>query len=794
MLTPLLLALSLTSVLRAGPVQPVSVPPGEQTTVYLQRFVVNTADDPKLVIRLVDAGGVPVEVQEEARAVVVGPVANLALPGNLGSIQVELENANGEKARLQIPIVVAASSTPEVTFTYRATGPVRTVVAAGEFNNWSQTANPLSDPDGDGTWTAKARVAAGRYTYKLVVDGQWMADPSNANRSPDGFGGENTVLVVGGGSESLRLVGRALLPGERAELDVVTASGAPATGPGGSVTVLALAGGERLPVRLEGSRATITLPGDGDPYVQVLAADAAGVVTRPFSFHAGRRSFRWEDAVLYFAFIDRFANGDVDNDRPLRDEGILPPANYFGGDLAGLRQKIDEGYFTNLGVNAIWLSPFLRNPDRAYRDALPPHRLFSGYHGYWPISDTEVDPRFGSFDELKAVVDAAHARGIKVLFDMVYNHVHEDHPAARQHPEWIIPVDLPDGRRNIRLFDEHPLTTWFDDFLPDINYGARAAAEWQVARSVEMVRATGVDGFRLDAVKHVPHPFWGMLRRALAPIEAERGERFYLVGESIDSRKKINEFVAPSMLDGQFDFPLHWAVRGALAQENDGYDRLESELTRGEREYWDDSIHSTLLGNHDFSRFMAYAENAFAGGRDEKEVGWTDPPQVKDPASYERLKRAFTFLYAIRGIPLVYYGDEVGMTGAHDPDNRRPMPWGDQVDADQRSVFQHVARLGAVRAAHPALRYGSRRPLIAERERLAFLRQHFEDAVVACWNRGAASRGGESVFRMAVGPDLVDDVTLVDALGSGVRGTVKDGVLEVTVPAGKSVLLVVERR
>lgn len=778
-----LLVLALVGVLRVGPLPPAVLEPGAQNAFYLQRFVVNTTDHPTLTVEVVETGGIPVSVRPAERAVVIGPVGDGVLTGNLGSIGLVLTNADGERASARLPVIVASSTVPQTTFRYRATGPVRTVVAAGEFNSWSQTATPLADPDGDGEWTATVAVAPGRYTYKFVVDGQWMADPGNALRSPDGFGGENTILVVGGGEEPVRLVGRLLEPNTRAELEAVTVGG------GAPSAVLAVAEGRRLPATVSGQRIRIDLPAQGDPLVQVWAADASGAVSRAFTFRAGRTNFRWEDGVLYFAFIDRFANGDHDNDRPLRDEGILPPANYFGGDLAGLRRTIEDGYFTRLGVNAIWLSPFLRNPDRAYRDALPPHRLFSGYHGYWPISDTEVDPRFGSLEDVRAVVQAAHARGIKVLFDMVYNHVHEDHAAVRANPGWIIPVTLPDGRRNIRLFDEFPLTTWFDDFLPDINYGSRDAAAWQIARTIALVKATGVDGFRLDAVKHVPHPFWSMLRTALAPIESERGERFYLVGESIDSRRKINEFVAPSMLDGQFDFPLYWAVRGALAEERDGYDRLEAELARGEKEYWDDSIHSTLLGNHDFSRFLAYAENVFAGGRDEKEVGWNDPPQVRDPAAYERLKRAFTFLYAIRGVPLVYYGDEVGMTGAHDPDNRRPMPWGDQVLPEQRSVFDHVARLGAVRAAHPALRYGLRRGLVSERERLAFLRHHFEDAVVACWNRGAAS-----TFRMAVGPEIADGVTLVDALGSGARGTVRGGVLEVEVPAGASVLLVNEDR
>lgn len=810
-------------VLRVGPMPPVMVAPDQQTAVYLQRYVINTADDPRLDVDVVRQDKLPACADSVLRAVTVGPIADRALPGNLGAVEIALKNQDGDQATAIVPVIVAQSASPQVTLKYRAASGVRKVVAAGEFNNWSQTATPLTDPDGDGEFTATFEASPGRYTYKLVVDGQWMADPGNPNRTPDGFGGENTVLTVAGPPSPPRLIGREI-SGDRAVIEFV-----PGESGRGIANVLAIGNGQRLRVERTGNLMTVTLPAvlpaDGDAgaasqtgdlprtgvatptedaYVQVLAADDAGGVSRPFAFYAehragrltgqpaeqptGSRNFRWEDGVLYFAFIDRFANGDGDNDAPLTDSGLLPQANYFGGDLAGLRQKIEGGYFTKLGVNAIWLSPFLRNPDRAYQDALPPHRLFSGYHGYWPISDTEVDPRFGTNAELKTLVDAAHAHGIKVLFDMVYNHVHEDNPVARQHPDWIVPLNLPDGRQNIRLFDEFPLTTWFDNFLPDIDYGVRAAAEYEVARTLEFVRQTGVDGFRLDAVKHVPHPFWMMLRHGLAQIEAERGEHFYLVGESIDSRRKINEFVGTSMLDGQFDFPMYWAIRGAFAEENDGYDRIEAELTKGENEYTDDAIHSELLGNHDVSRFMAYAEHAFAGGVDEKELGWTAPPEVKDPANYEKLKMAFTFLFAIRGVPLIYYGDEIGMTGAHDPDNRRPMEWGDQVNADQHAVFDHVARLTVIRRDHPALRYGVRRPLLAERDRLAFLREHFGDVVVACWNRGAsATRMG-----LSVGPDVADGITLTDALGSGVRGTVTGGKLSVEIPAHRSVMLVRE--
>ena len=153
-------------------------------------------------------------------------------------------------------------------------------------------------------------------------------------------------------------------------------------------------------------------------------------------------------------------------------------------------------------------------------------------------------------------------------------------------------------------------------------------------------------------------------------------------------------------------------------------------------------------------------------------------------AAYEKLKLGLTFVLSIDGVPMVYYGDEIGMSGAGDPDNRRMMRWGDAVTAEENSVREHVSKVAAVRQKHPALRYGSRRPLVAEGGRYAFVRAHLGDAVLAVWNRGE----NLTEFTLEPGPEMPDGA-YEDAI-SGQVIAVKDGRVAFKVPPMKSALFV----
>jgi glycosidase len=188
---------------------------------------------------------------------------------------------------------------------------------------------------------------------------------------------------------------------------------------------------------------------------------------------------------------------------------------------------------------------------------------------------------------------------------------------------------------------------------------------------------------------------------------------------------------------------------------------------------------SPLVGNHDKGRFMAYADGELpdASGAKEEEIGWKNPPTIRDATNYSKLELAQAFLMSIDGVPMVYYGDEIGMTGAGDPDNRRDMRFDDQVSADEKRVLANFQKLGAIRRAHPALRYGSRRTLVIDHDLYGFVRAHLGDRIAILFNRGKS----ETKVDLNVSPEMSDG-DYVDAL-SGTHVEVKDGKMVFALPA-----------
>jgi glycosidase len=237
----------------------------------------------------------------------------------------------------------------------------------------------------------------------------------------------------------------------------------------------------------------------GKHTVAITARDPVGHESEPLllPFWVEATPFDWRDAIIYMVMTDRFRNGDPSNDVAL---AAAPGAGFLGGDLEGLRAALEEGYFDDLGVNALWLSPFNANPAGLYDDAGGSLGV-SGYHGYWPVDPLAVDWRIGGGEALTAVVQAAHARGIRVLMDLVVNHVHEEHPYVAAHPEWFNDGCLcgADGCD----WTERRLDCLFRPYMPDVDWRNRAASEQLVADALAWLDTYDLDGFRIDAVKHV---------------------------------------------------------------------------------------------------------------------------------------------------------------------------------------------------------------------------------------------------------------------------------------------------
>jgi glycosidase len=450
-------------------------------------------------------------------------------------------------------------------------------------------------------------------------------------------------------------------------------------------------------------------------------------------------TFDWRSAVMYFVFVDRFNDGDTSNNVSV--PGVAQPANYQGGDWAGVIAKIEDGYFDSLGVNALWLTVPMDNTPNAGVGF--DGNMYSAYHGYWPSDLDEPEERFGTLDTLKALVDAAHARGIKVLLDYAMNHVHSDNPIVAQNPSWFWPLDY-NGQTCVCGVgcdwndDYENKRCWFTDYLPDWNFQNAAARAFSVDNAISWVTKTGVDGFRLDAVKHIELDWLLDLRaRVASEIEPNSGEHFYMVGETFESanRDLIKYYVGADRLDGQFDFPLRAVLVETLLRRTGTLYDLDAFLATNDSYY--PGVMSTFIGNHDIARVIHSALDQPWGAWDNGDP-WNAPPPLPDYAApFERMAVAFGLLFTTKGIPLVYYGDEIGMAGAGDPDNRRFMQW-EGLSQHQLKLRTHLEKLGAIRKDHPALWRGTRNTLSVSPDTYAYRMADAEsgDEVFVALNRG----------------------------------------------------------
>ncbi len=632
-----------------------------------------------------------------------------------------------------LPIVVEGVSTH--TFTLEGYADAESVAVVGGFNQWNTSASPMQKIEGGWQWTGS--LNPGTYAYKFAIDGRWESDPDNDQQEPDGHGGFNSVLDFKGTGQS----------GDPVTLIVEAVTDASVTvrasGALGQVVAEALpkkGGVVSLPVQIEDQTITVThrkLAPKGS-MIRVLAESEGGKVGLPAIAFAGDPSEDiWQDDIIYYAFTDRFHDGDPSNTKAVANDQVFAPANYQGGDFEGIRQKLAEGYFEDLGVNVLWLAPLNQNPEGAWQEYLEPYRHYTGYHGYWPISRYAVEPRFGGDDALRTLIGSAQDKDMKVLADFVLKHVHQENPIREERPELFGELELSDGTRNLRRWNDNPYTTWFEPFLPAFDFRNPDAVSFLLEDATYWIDTYGLDGYRLDAVKHIRPDFWWRFRTRMRDTFPDANH--YFVGETFQSREGITDFVGPNMLDGQFDFPLYDTLVPCFAQATASFADLESALRQSEEVYGRSVRMSALLGNHDKSRFMAYADGDLpdATEPDDEEVGWAKRLTVDTASNYRKLKQAMTFLLTIDGVPMIYYGDEIGMTGAGDPDNRRRMRFDEDVTQAEVSVREHFSNLAKARRAHPALYLGSRRVLVANQDQYAYVRAYASDKAVVAFNRSS---------------------------------------------------------
>jgi len=458
-----------------------------------------------------------------------------------------------------------------------------------------------------------------------------------------------------------------------------------------------------------------------------------------------------QDDVIYLIMPDRFANGDPTNDEPAEARGTHDRSNpraYHGGDLRGIREHLP--YLKDLGVITLWLTPILKNG--AAQD----------YHGYGAVDLYAVDPHLGTIQDYQDLVAEAHKQGMKVFFDFVPNHVGPKHP-------WVAEPPLPDwfhgtqqhhmdttagisgtfyGKADKPAVANDPFETladphapprlsrnltdgWFFNILPDLNTENPVVAEYLLQNSIWWAESSGLDGYRLDTFPYVPRKFWSAWHARLHQIYP------YLttIGEVFHADATVTSFFAggqrrfdgiDSGVNTLFDFPTFFTLRDVLLR-NAPTGRM-ADVLRHDSLYVHPDTLVTFFANHDVPRFASAAGSSAA-----------------------KLKLAFGLTLTLRGIPELYYGDEIGMPGGGDPDNRRDFPGGwpgdpknaftaDGRTTEQQELFTYVQTLLRLRREHPSLQGGKLWDLFSDETAYVFLRETEEERVLVTFNNSAEPR------------------------------------------------------
>ncbi|MBB2947669.1 glycosidase [Actinoplanes lutulentus] len=513
----------------------------------------------------------------------------------------------------------------------------------------------------------------------------------------------------------------------------------------------------------------------------VLAGTMAATPAEAGRSEAGLHSLRGPvtDENFYFVMADRFANGDTGNDRgglpgdPLVS-GFDPTRKgfYNGGDLTGLLQRID--YIRELGTTSIWLTPSFTNKAVQLEDGPS-----AGYHGYWITDFTRIDPHLGTNEELRALVESAHRKGMKVYFDIITNHTADvigyeegarmpyvskdaepyrtadgkpfddrDYPNPfptlnfpytpvldeseknLKTPAWLNDVNLYHNRGDTTFTGEN---SYYGDFfgLDDLFTENPRVVRGMIDIYKTWIADFGIDGFRIDTMKHVDDAFWQKFGPEVLSYARSQGKReFFMFGEVFDtSRSFTSQYTTRNRMQAVLDFPFQAAARDFASKGTSAADL--GEFFAGDDWYTDADSNvyelPTFLGNHDMGRIGNFVV--------------TDNPGASDAEWLARDRLAHELMYFSRGNPVVYYGDEQGFTGPGGDQDARQTMFASHVpeylDDDLlgtgsthaqdnfvpgHPLYQAISGLAAVTRQHPALRDGAHQNRYAEGNVYAFSR------------------------------------------------------------------------
>jgi len=495
------------------------------------------------------------------------------------------------------------------------------------------------------------------------------------------------------------------------------------------------------------------------------------------------------DDVIYLIMTDRFANGDLSNDAPVDSPAAANdrtnPRAYHGGDLRGIINHLQ--YFKDLGVTALWLTPWYDNWN-GVNNCDKPWCPNTYYHGYHAIDYYGVEDHFGDMSTLRELTEKAHALGLKIIQDQVANHVGSRHPWVTDPPldDWFhgtAAQHTVNRFKNSVLLSPHAnkdevrntLDGWFNDDLPDMNQEEPEVARYEIQNSLWWIGMTGLDAIRQDTIQYMPRQFIRDLSNSLH----RQYSKMWMVGEVFERDAAQTAFFIgghtgwdgiDTKLDSVFDFSL-WNA-SLLAFTN----KLPMQALRYQLKY--DALYpsplriTTLANNHDTVRFMSL-----------------------EGATLEGAMMHSAFTLSVRGTPQLYYGEEIAMEGKDDPDDRRDFPGG--FPGDARNAFQSSGRMRdearmwewtrdwiRLRRDHSALRDGRLIDLFYDDDAYVFARQDSRETIIIAINRAPQEK---KVVIPARAISLRDGADLATLIGSAVRARVANGQAVLTVPARSAV-------
>jgi type I pullulanase len=448
----------------------------------------------------------------------------------------------------------------------------------------------------------------------------------------------------------------------------------------------------------------------------------------PFGYYVDQfKSPQWaKDAVIYQVFVDRFNNGDPNNDDPASanlpyDEKLK---GWMGGDLKGVLDKLD--YIKGLGVNTIWISPVYKGP-------------YS--HGYHPADYKEIDSRFGDKNTMKQLVDQAHAKGMKVVYDFVANHSSVQHPFFQ---------DAKAKGEGSPYYNWYTFTEWPNQYktfygvqeLPELNNDNPEVRNYMINDVVPYwLTDLDFDGFRLDYAKGPSYSYWVDFRHKVKQLKPNA----YIFGEVWDTREKINSYAGK--LDGALDFGLNDSLVNTFAKDQSMVD-LSKTVNDNLATYPSEYVLSSFLDSHDKPRFIYEA-----GG------------------DVTKLELAAATQFTLPGPPIIYYGDEVGLSMSKDPNTvtdwkdryyREMMPWDPaKQNLDIQSYYKKLAKL---RNDISALRTGTFKSLFANQNVFAYERADKDGQYLVVVNKGASNQ--QIDVNKLYNQLKIDDVSLTDVFGT----------------------------